>query len=254
MKVILVWLGRQAPLLYLACALMAMLYAASAISARRKRDLAQFSLEREVFHRRMVRAWTTALLALILGGVIFAIDLFLVPELPAAPTPTPPTAGLTLPAPTPLGGSPLIATAVPTTPVVTEAGAMVTPSPTPPPSPTPLSPAEMQPDCPSPDAQITLPVAGSSVSGLVEIQGTARTNAFANYRFEVEFPGSDTPTFISQYNIPVENGPLGTWDVSDSTRYPPGTYRFRLVVSDIYGNTKTCIIPLNVAPPPETGP
>ncbi|MFN2108068.1 MAG: hypothetical protein ACK2UI_00275, partial [Anaerolineae bacterium] len=62
--------------------------------------------------------------------------------------------------------------------------------------------------------------------------------------------GSDTPNFVSQYDTAVINGLLGTWDVSDPSRYPPGgPYRFQLVVVDIYGNTTMCTIPVNIVAP-----
>jgi hypothetical protein len=77
--------------------------------------------------------------------------------------------------------------------------------------------------------------------------GTASINAFSYYRFEVEFPGSETPNFIAQYDEAIENGTLGVWDVTDPDLYPPGgPYRFQLVVVDIYGNTTTCTIPVNI--------
>jgi hypothetical protein len=48
----------------------------------------------------------------------------------------------------------------------------------------------------------------------------------------------------------VINGFLGTWDISDPSRYPPGgPYRFQLVVVDIYGNTTTCTIPVDIVAP-----
>ena len=95
-----------------------------------------------------------------------------------------------------------------------------------------------------------MPTAGSDLSGEVTVEGTANTNAFSFYKFEVQFPGSDTPNFVSQYETAVENGPLGIWDVSDPNRYPPGgPYLFRLVVVDIYGNTTICTVPVDIVAP-----
>jgi hypothetical protein len=125
------------------------------------------------------------------------------------------------------------------------------PTATPSPTPTPPAPEAYQPDCPAPSAQVISPVAGSVLDGVVEIRGTATVNAFSFYKFEVEFPGSDYPTFIGQYNTPVENGTLGSWDVGDRTIYPSGgPYRFRLMVEDIYGNTTLCVIPVNLGAQP----
>lgn len=223
------------------------MYMFAALSAKRQRDVAQFSLERDVYQQRMARAWVMSVLFLLLGGVIFAVNMFISPLLPPLPTPTPQAVGLQTPTPTAINlTTPLAATSVPTAQVVMEAESVVNATPTTEIVPTETPQEQFQPDCPSPNAQLTLPVAGSNVSGLVSVEGTAKINTFSYYKFEVQFPGSDTPNFVSQYSIPVENGVLGTWDVSNVTDYPPGIYRFRLVVVDIYGNTKLCTIPVNV--------
>ncbi len=265
MNVVLSWLGQQALLIYLACLLGALAYLFIAISAKRKRDYAQFSLEREVYRRRMSRAGMMAALFLALGGMVFLIRTFVFPTLPATETaaPTPGNVGLFTPTPSPTPTPPSALTIQSTAPV-TASGNMTTsvvatpavvPTDTPIPTATPIPEADFQPECPSPNAQMTFPLAGSDVSGVVEVQGTADVNAFSYYKFEVLFPGADMPTDIAQYNVPVENGQLGTWDVSNTERYPPGgPYRLRLVVVDIYGNTTLCTIPVNVvAPEPAEG-
>jgi hypothetical protein len=95
--------------------------------------------------------------------------------------------------------------------------------------------------------QIIAPAAAATVSGIVEIRGTATINSFGYYKFEVQFPGSDTLNFIQQFDTPVENGILGYWDISNPQSYPSGgPYRFRLVAVDVYGNTTNCIIPLYI--------
>jgi len=253
MEVVLAWLGRQALPIYIICLLVAVAYVFAAGAARRRRDVAQFSLEREVHQQRIVRAWLMAALALALGGLVFLIRTFVLPPLPAPQTATP-TVRVGLFTPTPQLASTLsdtqatlvvTSTGVVTPVIVSAPTAAVTATPTP--SPTPVSQDSLQPDCPSPDSQVTSPVAGSNLSGIVEVRGTAKTEAFSYYKFEVKFPGSDTPNFISQYVTPVENGDLGPWDISDPTRYPPGgPYQFQLVVVDIYGNTTTCTIPVNI--------
>jgi len=259
MEVVLAWLGRQALVIYIVCLLVAVAYVFAAGAARRRRDIAQFSLEREVYQQRIVRAWLMVALALALGGLVFLVRTFVLPPLPTPQT-APPTARVGLFTPTPQV-APLLSEAQ-ATPVLTSTGVVtsttvVTPvivsaptaavTATPTPSPTPVPQDSLQPDCPSPDSQITSPVAGSNVSGIVEVRGTARTEAFSYYKFEVKFPGSNTPNFISQYVTPVENGDLGPWDISDPTRYPSGgPYQFQLVVVDIYGNTTTCTIPVNI--------
>ncbi len=259
MTVILSWLGRQALWGGVICLLGALGYGITAISMRRQRDIAQFSLERDSYQQRMVRAWMMTLLFLLLGGVLLIVRAFVLPSLPVTTVSTPTVGvGLFTATPAPLGGAgratvvnsaaPLTATAVITPVIVAVAPATLTPTPAA--KPTPGPPAAYQPDCPSPEAQLTLPTAGGNLAGEVRVEGTANTNAFSYYKFEVQFPGSDTPNFISQYNTPVLNGFLGMWDVSDPNRYPAGgPYLFQLVVVDIYGNTTTCTVPVNIVAP-----
>jgi hypothetical protein len=260
MSVLLQWLSRQALLFYLACLIGVVTYIVTALTARRRLQAAQFSLEKRIVRQKVTRAWITAGLFLLLGILIFLINRFVIPEIPAVETPTPPLeAGLT-PQPTPTAT--LTPTMTPTLPPLTtpgaetgapdqtpEAGAQPTDQPSPTPTTTPLPTAE-PPLCPSPNVQIIAPAAGSQLSGVVEVRGTATLNAFAYYKFEVEFPDSETPNFISQFDSPVENGILGYWDVSDPLLYPAGgPYRFRLVAVDIYGNTTGCIIPVYIVAP-----
>ncbi|GEM_PF-494607 len=264
MTIVLSWLGRQALWIGVICLLGALGYVVTAISTKRRRDVAQFSLEREVYQQRMIRAWMTAVLFLGLGSAVFLLRAYMLPALPVTSTPVPTLGvGLFTLTPTPLRplgtpgvetpgvgmpGSTLTATEMLTTVVIP--ATQPTPTDVVVPTDTPVPPDVYQPDCPSAEAQLTLPTAGSNVAGEVQVVGTANVNAFSYYKFEVQFPGSDTPNFVSQYDAPVTNGILGTWDVSDPSRYPPGgPYRFQLVVVDIYGNTLMCIIPLNIVTP-----
>jgi len=259
MTVVLSWLGRQALWVGLICLLGALGYVITAISTKRRRDIAQFSLEREVYQQRLMRAWLMATLFLFLGGVVLIVRAFVVPLMPATTSPTP-TLGVGLFTVTPAASgvtetpdvanptSPLTATATITSVVIS--APQDTPTPMATDTPTPAPPDVYQPNCPSPEAQLTLPTAGGNLSGEVRVEGTANINAFSYYKFEVQFPGSDTPNFVSQYDIAVVNDFLGVWDVSDASRYPPGgPYRFQLVVVDIYGNTTTCTVSVNIVAP-----
>jgi hypothetical protein len=259
MTIVLSWLGRQALWIGVICLLGALAYVVTAISTRRRRDVAQFSLEREVYQQRMTRAWLTGTLFLVLGAVVFLLQAYVLPATPVTTTPAPTVGvGLFTLTPTPLGAEetpgvgtpapPLTATEMLTTVVIP--ATQPTPTDIVVPTGTSVPPDAYQPVCPATEAQLTLPTAGSNVSGEVRVEGTANVNAFSYYKFEVQFPGSDTPNFVSQYDTAVINGFLGTWDVSDPSRYPPGgPYRFQLVVVDIYGNTTTCTIPVNIVAP-----
>lgn len=250
MTVVLAWLSQQAFFIYAICLIGAIGYLMAAASARRRRDVSQFSLEREVHQQRMSRAGVMATLSLTLGGLVFIIRTFVLPPLPLTPTPTP-TVGVGLHTPVPRTAT---ATAPLTAATVISSVVISAPTPvagqTPDASPTPPSQEATLPDCPYPESQITAPVAGSKLSGQVAIYGTAKVNAFSYYKFEVRFPGSDTPNFISQYTQSVENEYLGSWDVSDAARFPPGgLYYFQLVVVDLYGNTTTCTVPVEIVAP-----
>jgi hypothetical protein len=256
MNVVLYWLARWAFLLYLVALIGVVAYVATAIAARRRNAAAQFSLERDITRRQVARAWMMAGMFLALGVVVFLVTSYVVPQLPPPEAATPVAeAGLTpvptaTPSPTPtLTPAPVVTGtldvegAEPTDVPPVEVTA--TPSPTP--QPTNPPPAE-PPNCPSPNVQIIAPAAGSTVSGMVEVWGTAQINSFAYYKFEVQFPESETPNFIMQAESPVENEILGYWDVSNAELYPAGgPYRFRLVAVDIYGNTTSCIIPVYIA-------
>jgi len=247
MTVILEWLAQQVIWIALICLVGAFAYIITAVMAKRRRDRAQFTLERGVYHQQMTRAWLVAALFLALALTVFGVSLRWLPDQAESlgPTPTPSSGLFTV---TPAAAQPtasLAATSTITQVVVSapEIVATLTPAPLL----ATVAPEQLQPDCPDPGAQLSFPVAGSSLSTVVEVLGTAKVNAFSFYRFEAIFPGSETPNFIAQYDDPVENGPLGFWDVTDSTRYPPGgPYRFQLVVVDIYGNTTTCAIPVNI--------
>jgi len=247
MTVILEWLSRQVIWISLICLMGALGYIVTAGLAKRRRDRAQFTLEREVYHQQMTRAWLVAALFLALASTVFAVSLYWLPSQPEAEiaTATPSSGLYTLTPAASQSDAPLTATRTITQVVVSAPEIVATITPTP--LSTQVPPEQLQPDCPDPGAQLTSPVAGGSLSAVVEVLGTAQVNAFSYYRFEVVFPGSETPNFIAQYDDMVENGALGLWDVSDVTRYPPGgPYRFQLVVVDIYGNTTTCTIPVNI--------
>jgi hypothetical protein len=250
MTVILDWLSQQVIWISLISLLGALGYMVTAATTKRKRDLAQFTLEREVYHQRMTRAWLVSALFLTLAAAVFLISIFWLPSPVGNPATTgTPRSGLFTATPGPrLPTAALSTTGVLTQVVVAESNASGTVTPLP--EATPVPAEMMQPDCPNPGAQLTFPVAGSDLSGIVEVLGTARINAFSYYRFEVKFPGSEAPSFIAQYDTAVENGTLGVWDISSPDLYPPGSpYRFQLVVVDIYGNTTTCTIPVTIVEP-----
>ncbi len=249
MTIVLRWLAQQTLPIYLVSFLGAAIYVAAALAAQRRQRVSQFSLERDINRQQALRSWMIAGLFLGLGVLVFGVTSFFVPTLPSMATETP-TVGVGLTAVPTITSTPTITPTPSPTPEVTGtpgAEEQGEPSPTPSPTSEPVETA-VPPDCPSPDVQISLPLAGSSLSGMVEVRGTAQVNSFAYYKFEVQFPDSDALNFIAQFDSPVEGGILGYWDVSNAELYPSGgPYRFRLVTVDVYGNATSCIIPVYLA-------
>lgn len=246
MTVVLNWLAQQTLPIYIVSFLGVAAYVAAALAAQRRQRLSQFSLERDINRQQALRFWVMAGLFLMLGVLVFGVTSYFVPTLPAVATETP-VVGVGLTAVPTMTSTPTITpTPSPTSELTGTPGAEEQDEPSPTPSPTPEAvETAVPPDCPSLDVQISLPLAGSNLSGLVEVRGTARVNSFAYYKFEVQFPGSDSLNFIAQFESPVENGILGYWDVSNTELYPSGgPYRFRLVTVDVYGNATSCIIPV----------
>lgn len=256
MATILDWLARQAVLFYIACGIGAVVYVFLASAAHRRLRAARFSLEREVTQRQERRAWVMVGLFVALGLLVFGITVLrpaeqvaLTPEptqLAAGITPVPTATATPAPTATPTLTAENTAVETPGAPSPTPTAGAVTETPTVAPTATPLPPLE-PPNCPSPDVQITAPVAGSSVKGTVEVWGTAQINSFAYYKFEIQFQGANTPNFIAQFDRPVSSGILGYWTITGD--YPVGgPHRFRLVVVDVYGNTTDCVIPVFISP------
>lgn len=104
MSVVLRWLVEYAWVLYVVCAVGALIYLVRALGAQRERSLAVFTLEHETATVRAVRAWAIVFVFIAVGLVVFISVSFLVnnvpaydPELPAA-TSTP-RSGVDLPTP-----------------------------------------------------------------------------------------------------------------------------------------------------------
>jgi hypothetical protein len=106
--------------------------------------------------------------------------------------------------------------------------------------------------CANTEATLSSPAAGDTVSGVIDVEGTAAIANFAFYKYEFRLAtGSDAWQAISAGTTPVIEGTLGTWDTS---LVPAGEYSFRLVVTDTAGNAPLpCEIQIRVAPEPSGG-
>lgn len=225
--------------LYLVLGLVALLFLRAYLVARRERDNSIFALERESATGRMAQATMGFLVTLILVGGVFYTSQTLVEEIPlpeATPTPTalivlPPTA-------TP---PPLLPTPTPTdTP---------RPRPTLPPleastPPTPETSPGVAASCPNPGVRISEPGTGATVSGVIQMIGSANIPDFWYYKFEFKGNGFGDWTFIQRFDTAISGGILGAWDTRS---VPSGDYEFRLVVVDKTGNyPEPCTLLLSV--------
>jgi hypothetical protein len=102
--------------------------------------------------------------------------------------------------------------------------------------------------CDSPDAVLNVPPNGMVIFEATNVLGTATTDNFAFYRFELNGPTTfNTWRLLAEYTSPVENGELGQIVPSLLT---PGQHRFRLSVFDITSNRQaTCEVTIIISEP-----
>src|SRR5690348_2978374 len=183
-----------------------------------------YGLEREFALRRLVQATGAAFLILVLVFVEFFVATFIAPSLPATDILATPTLDLLLtPAET---LSPEQATQAALSPV------------------TQSVPSGMS-GCIPDQIMITAPEPGATVTGTVEITGTASVPNFGFFKYEVAPMGSQNWATISAGREPKINAVLGTWNTSSLTN---GDYFLRLVITDNVGiSLEPCVIAVGVA-------
>lgn len=200
-------------LFYILLFILGVYYAQALWNAYHDFRRAIFGLERERAATRLRRVG--AYLALILTGllVVFLLSTFAAPALPVAGVETlmPTISVLTQSAEESSGQ---LATAIPI-----EAGIEA---------------------CDNPNATITFPENGTSIGGLVQIEGAANFEAFAFYKLEYRLTTPEaTWLVIAAFTDPVcesgcpESNLLAEWDTG---LVESGDYRLRLVVTDTAGN------------------
>lgn len=193
---------------------------------------AAFGLERESAQSHLNHSATMLALLLFLGVGVFAIVTFIVPSVPSATplfTSTPDllaTSTITLAAnPTEAGMVALIPSATITPPAMAPQGEGCTPG----------------------QVVLTEPKDGSEVSGVVILRGTANTQNFGFYKYEVARPGDAIWLTIQAGRNVVQDGELGQWDTQTLSS---GEYLLRLVVTDNQGNSlPPCVIRVYVNNP-----
>ena len=244
MAIIVKLISDYAPWVYAACGIIALWYLRVALRARQERRQAAFSLEREAALNKTYQALNIAFfLLLVMGAVYFvsnsvATAMQPLVDMVVSPTPT----ALTLPTMTP---TPEPATATPTpSPVPTK---KPTPQPTPTASLSPTAPPIVPPRCPDARARLLRPGVNETVSGSVQIVGSANADRFDYYKLEFKpSGGAGDPTFILSSQQPVANGVLGAWNVSG---LPAGAYTLYLRTVDITGNFGECNVQVQVGRP-----
>lgn len=240
MSILIKYIADYAMWLYILLAFVALILLRLMGQASRERSRSIFALEREGATARLVRSIIYLLLIILLAVGIFYVSNTLIEQVPLPDVTPTPTAVVELP-PTPTT-PPLLPTPTPTT----------TPLPRPTAIPqtidTPATPeAAVNPgvpaNCPNSNARITQPGDSATVSGFIQIFGSANVEDLDYYKIEFLAPGSDW-NFIQSYNVPVADGLLATWNTDT---VPPGQYGFRLVVVDKTGNyPEPCRITLNI--------
>jgi len=192
----------------------------------RSRRATIFSLEREHATAHLTRSATLLGLAFLLLVGTYAATTFLGPAVPASERPTPlPTVSLLATSTfVPAEGDQADTTATPLPTVVVDSAG-----------------------CANPQATITSPQTGESLTGVIEITGTAEISNFAFYKYEyISRTAGAVWRAIQAGTTTVREGLLGTWD----TRLVlPGEYALRLVVTDTAGNApQPCVILVRVMP------
>ena len=186
---------------------------------------AAFGLEKESAQMRLNRSAALLVVLLFLGIAEFGLVSFIIPSMPNA-NPLP-TATLDLLASPTTTISPEEETAIP---AVQE---------------TPLPGTEIvQAGCLPEVLMITYPENNTTVSGIIEIEGTVNIPDFGFYKFEISSPNSGTWLTIQAGDAPKSEEMLGFWDTS---QLDPGNYSLRLVVIDNQGvPNEPCAVDLYV--------
>ncbi len=104
--------------------------------------------------------------------------------------------------------------------------------------------AIVQAGCVPKEVMITYPENNSTVSGIIEIEGTVNIADFGFYKFEISSHNSDKWLTIQAGDVPKSDEMLGFWD---TTQLDPGNYSLRLVVIDNQGiQNEPCAVDLYV--------
>ena len=237
MTILLQWLVERAWIFYAACAVGFIVYILRALAAQRERNLAMFTLEREVATARIVRSWAMVVVFVAIAAAVFFSTTMILPQLPAlsagTPSPTPtlaagvepstpgvsvtpsPTLGAVVPSLTPT-------TTVPLTPTAPPSGPTEIPTPAPTDTPAPALSGELSAQFSDfaeltgyslPDVEFTTAEPLPLTLYWRGLEGTSPTNylVFAHLLAE-------DGRLIAQHDGPPAGGtrPTGTWETGET--------------------------------------
>lgn len=213
--------------IYLALGIMAVWQLRKFILAWADLRSAAFGLEQESARTRL--NWSVSMLVVLffLAVAEFGLVSVIVPSFPG-----------TLPTPT----LDLLATTTPTLEGTQEVleGQPATPAPTSPPEESGCIPGQVE---------ILSPEGGETVQDVVEIRGSANIANFGFYKFEVSPTQESNWQTIQAGDLVVQEDQLGYWD---TTRFTPGDYVLRLIVTDNQGEASApCSVQVRVVAPTE---
>jgi hypothetical protein len=224
--------------------------------ARREYRATHFELEREIFRYQQANAMTLLILLIQAALIVLGVQQVVAPTVRAsadttvqtidvvedgfAPSPTPPEVNF--------GSSPIDVSGVQIgEEEIVQVIATPTLTPTPVgtilPNPPPIS------GCDTPNATLQVPANGMLVFEPVNVIGTAFTENFAFYRFELNGPQTfGNFALLRDYDQPVANmAELGQFVPSF---YQPGAYQFRLTVFDITNTLRAaCTVNITISAP-----
>ena len=224
---ILLFIADSETWIYVLLGVAGLVYARVAVLRFLEARRALFGLERDRATARLHQSLSMLSLALAGALVTFLLTTFVVPSLPGGlrGTPAPTISLLTTP-----GAA---------TPTIAEGFV----------SATGLPQGDFDPSgCLNPLATITNPASGASLSGVIEILGTANIPNFGFFKIEYRHRGGDDSwQAILAGDVPVTGGSLGEWDTSLVAA--AGEYLVRLVVADTAGNAPLpCVVPVRITP------
>ncbi|MBN1963134.1 MAG: hypothetical protein JW910_00705 [Anaerolineae bacterium] len=254
-------LEQLAPGIYIFCGVVMLFGLRSLFMARQALAGAQFELEKEFARFRLNNAITVVVITLEVALAILALAYVVAPTLRAQPPIAADTLAVAVEE-TPFettvpGGAAALGTQgslfansgeIPGAEDDLNLGPLATPTLTPTPVGTIIPDVPAPEGCDTPNAMLTIPANGMVIFEATNLIGSADSEDFAFYRFELNGPSTNNAWAThSDYTVPVINGELGQLVPS---RFIPGQYRFRLTVYDITNTMRaSCTVTIILSEP-----